>query len=481
MDSAQALYTRAPAWAQTLFLNAYGWRINRHRYGSRYRRAVGQLLSQERWPAEQLRIYQDARLREVVATAYERSPYYRTLFQSLGLGPQDVRGVEDLPRLPLLSKERVRQSGDQLMTRPHPARDWLNGHTSGTTGSPLSVWYDRGTCIWNNAVDGRQKVWGGMPSDGWIGLFLGRVIVPLGQRRPPFWRTNWVQRQVWFSSFHMSDEALGSYVAEIRRQGLQFLEGYPSTLYILASYLKQRGRTLPMRAVFTSSETLLPLQRETIETAFACAVFDFYGLAERVIFAGECDQHSGKHVAEEFGFVEVVDEHGSPVPAGEPGYLVGTSLHNSAMPLIRYRTSDVSALIGEPCACGRTSRRIRDVTTKAEDIVVTPDGRLISPSVLTHPFKPLDQILKSQIVQDRRDHIVVKIVASDEFTPEHERQLVVSLQERLGREVEIEVRTVADIPREASGKYRWVISHVAHDGRLPWDTDAPATTPSRTA
>ena len=143
------------------------------------------------------------------------------------------------------------------------------------------------------------------------------------------------------------------------------------------------------------------------------------------------------------------------------------------MPMIRYRTADVSAISTDACSCGRSLRRIRTVTTKAEDIVVTPDGRMVSPSVLTHPFKPLDQIVKSQIVQDRLDHLIVKLVPSAEFTPEEERSLVRSLRERLGPGMTIDVRLVDDIPREPSGKYRWVISHVDHSCAVPWESVHP--------
>jgi len=368
----------------------------------------------------------------------------------------------------MIDKASVREFEAEMMTARHPGRDWVNGHTSGTTGSPLSVWYDRETCVMTNAVDRRQKIWAGMGERDWIGMFLGRVVVPLQQTEAPFWRTNLIQRQVWFSSFHLSDECLPHYVQEIRHRGLRFLEGYPSTLYIVARFLERRGDVLPMQAVFTSSETLLPIQRETIEAAFSCRMFDFFGHAERVAFATECERHDGKHIAEEFGLVEITDETGAPVRDGEPGYLVGTSLHNTAMPLFRYRTSDVTAILPEPCSCGRTLRRIRNVTTKAEDIVLTPDGRMISPSILTHPFKPLVQVLKSQIIQDRIDHITVKIVPSSEFSERDREHLVRELQTRLGAGISIDIELVNDIPRDRSGKFRWVISHVAHDVTVNW-------------
>jgi phenylacetate-CoA ligase len=468
MSAVESIYRRAPAWLQTILLNAHALRIDRHRYGPPYRQATQGLIASERWPVEQMRAFQDERVRRLASFTYARSAFYRQLWDVACVKPADIQGVADLRKLPLIDKSVVRDHESQMLTAARANRDWVNGHTSGTTGSPLSIWYDRETCIMTNAVDRRQKIWGGMVDDDWVGMFLGRVIVPLKQVTAPFWRANQIQKQVWFSSFHLSDEWLPQYFREIRKRNLRFLEGYPSTLYILARFLERRGENLPMRAVFTSSETLLPIQRETIERAFSCRVFDYFGHAERVAFATECEAHEGKHIAEEFGFVEIVDTAGASVPDGDAGYLVGTSLYNTAMPLFRYRTSDVTSILPEPCVCGRTLRRIRDVTTKAEDTVLTPDGRMISPSVLTHPFKPLVQVLKSQIIQERLDHITVKILPSSEFTSSDRDHLIRELQSRLGPSMSIDIEIVSDIARERSGKYRWVISHVRHPSSVSW-------------
>lgn len=471
MNTLEAVYQRAPVWLQSLLMNGHAWRIERHRYGAPFRDAVKRLATMEQWDEERIRAYQDERIRHVVQTAYERSPYYRESMRAAGVHPAEIRGAQDLARLPLLTKDIVRSRGVDLQTSRTPAPGWHAGHTSGTTGTPLAMWYDQTTCVMTNAVDRRHKQWVGLGDDDWIGLLLGRVIVPAHQQRPPFWRTNHIQKQVWFSSFHLSEEHMASYVREIQRRRLRFLEGYPSTLFILAKYVLQRGIELPMDAVITSSETLHEVQRQTIEAAFDCKLFDFYALAERVIYAGECEAHVGKHLAETYGYAEVVDEDGDPVPDGGCGYLVGTSLHNLAMPMIRYRTSDVSRIMTETCACGKSLRRIQDVTTKAEDIVVTPDGRMISPSVLTHPFKPLEHIAASQIVQERLDHLVVKLVAADQPSREEEHALLQSLRDRLGDDMTIEIRNVSTIPRDPSGKLRWVVSKVPHSYLVPWATD----------
>ncbi len=465
--SLETVYRNAPTWAQEIFLNAYALGIGWHRYGRAYRRAVRDCLERDGWSADRMRAYQDERLRQVLQVAYQNTAHYRDVMDAHGLRPEDITGVEDLPALPLLEKDTVRADGARLMTRARPARGWVHGHTSGTTGTPLGLWYDRWTCVITNAVDRRQKIWGGMNHSDWIGLFLGRVVVPT-DRGAPYWRANHVQKQLWFSSFHMSDDTLPRYVAEIRRRGLMYLEGYPSTLFILAKHLVDRGERLPMKAVFSSSETLHEIQKETIEAAFDCELFDFYGHAERTIFAAECEVHRGRHVAEDYGFVEVVDARGNPVEPGETGYLVGTSLHNRAMPMIRYRTGDISSIEATACPCGRPARKISDVTTKAEDIVVTPDGRLVSPSILTHPFKPFDGVRKSQIIQEEPDLLRVLLVLAESFSDDERARLIAGLQERLGTGMRIVAEEVEEIPSEASGKFRWVISRVDHSRSFDW-------------
>lgn len=461
MSAGEQLYRAAPVWLQTVMLNAYAVRIQRERYGAAFDALQREWDRSERWSPEQLREWQDRRVREIVRTAYATVPFYRERYEQAGVHPDYIRGVDDLVKLPVVTKEDIRAAGEDMQNVSLRGK-LVHGHTSGTTGSPLSLWYDKGTCTTNAVADWRQKRWAGMTTSDWCGVFLGRVVVPPTQRGAPYWRANHVHKQLWFSSFHMTDETLDAYVSELKRRRIQFIEGYPSTMYILARHLVRRGETLQLRGVFTSSETLHEAQRETMQAAFSCPVHDFYGMAERVIFAGECEMHDGKHLFDEYGVTEVLDDAGNRVPDGERGWLVGTSLWNVGMPLIRYRTSDISAKLGGQCACGRTLGRISGVTTKAEDIVLTPDGRFISPSILTHPFKPFDQLLKSQVIQESIDQLRVKLVPSTEFTDEHQQQLVAGLRERLGDGMRIDVEIVPDLPPEKSGKFRWVISRVQH-------------------
>lgn len=468
MKLPERIYASSPASVRTVLMNLQAARIWMHRYGAPYRAALAMFDSLARADQAIVRQFQVERLRRVLVTAAANSPFYKRLFADFGISPAEVTTLDSLRALPLLTRETLREHEHEILTRRRTPRDWLHGSTSGTTGSPLSLWYDRATCVMTNAADGLQKLWGGRRDEDWIGLFLGRTVTPLTETQPPFWQRNHVLKQQWFSSFHLSEANLPLYAAEIRRRKLRFLEGYPSTLYIVARYLIETDSRLQLQAVFSSSETMLDIQREAIEEAFGCRVFDFYGHAERAVFAIECEEHGAKHIVEPYGYVEIVDGEGRPVPDGEPGYVVGTSLHNTAMPLLRYRTTDISAVEVGPCQCGRTFRRLRRVSTKAEDIVVLPDGRWISPSILTHPFKPFPQIRKSQVIQERVDEILVKVVASEQFTLDHEGALLGALSSRLGPGIKVRLQRVHDIPPERSGKFRWVVSHIKHGRSLNW-------------
>lgn len=458
-----AIYSRAPVWGQNVLLTALGYMLDRERYGGRFAEFREQLARTEHFSQAELEAYQDERLRAVVAHAYETVPYYRRNFDAAGIKPSDVRGRQDLHKVPLLSRDDIRSNFEDLWSSRFPPRARRTGHTSGTTGTPLTLGYDQATVWMTYAVFDRHYRWArarfGRDGDR-VAVARGNVVVPLDLTTPPYWRENRAQHQLLLSSFHLSPTTLPAYFEALARFRPAVMDGYPSTLYVLAKHLQGRGETFPVKAAITSSETLYDFQREVIEERFACKVFDYYALAERVVFSGECDAHEGHHIAMEYGLAEVLGPDGLPVPRGTTGRLVGTSLHNMAMPLIRYVTNDLTALRPGPCRCGRALELMEDVTTKAEDMLTLQDGRLISPSVLTHPFKPLESIEGSQIVQTAPDAVTVRIVPGPGYTADLTEHLVRELGARIGADVRIDVQMVDRLETQPNGKFKWVMSKV---------------------
>jgi len=240
----------------------------------------------------------------------------------------------------------------------------------------------------------------------------------------------------------------------------KFIEGYPSTLSVLADLSDQAGANFKLQASFTSSEPLLEPQKSIMKKVYQCDNFDFFGLAERVIWATECEVHEGKHLNMEYGITEVVNEKDKVLDYGQTGYLVGTSLLNYGMPLLRYKTSDMSNISEHLCACGRESFILDSVATKAEDLVHTPSGKVISSSILTHPFKPLKYIEMSQIIQEKIDFIRIKIVKRPGYSESDTNLLLKEFSNRVGEDIKIQVEFVENISREKSGKFKWVKSNI---------------------
>lgn len=305
-------YSKSPVFFQNLAMTLYGIKIQEERYGKRFKKKMEEFERNQWLSYEEMVNYQNEKLRELISHANQFVPYYHKLMSKLKLKPADIKTMDDLSKLPLLNKEEVKKNFADLRARNCPRFSLKMGHTSGTTGSPSQFLWDNNICVINNVVDWRQKHWAGLAYSDRIVLLLGRVIVPLQQRKPPFWRINWVHRQIFLSSFHLQEENLKYYVGKLKDFKPKALEAYPSTAYILASYLNKKGETFPLTCVLTSSETLLSFQRETIEKAFQCRIFDFYGMAERVVFAGECSFHQGHHLNLDYGIAEILKEDGRP-------------------------------------------------------------------------------------------------------------------------------------------------------------------------
>lgn len=454
------LYQKSPNLGRTILLNIYALSLNLERYGKKFELLMEEFERNEKLSRTELEEYQREKFLVLIRHAYEHVSYYHDVMDELRLVPSDFKDLKDISKLPVLTRDDVKLHNKRLQADNIPKYKIRHGHTSGTTGSPLGFLWDTTVCVAHHAADWRQKRWAGFTFGEPFVSLQGRQIVPSGINKPPFWIMNHIHNQLLMSSFHLKDEYLGAFINKIQQFKPKGVEGYPSSIYVLARYLKKNNMYCPVPAVLTSSETLLPLQRELIEERFQCQVYDFYGMAERVVYASECEYHSGKHLNMDYGITEIIDKNGEVMPEGSFGTIVATGLWNFAMPLIRYKTSDATAITTTKCQCGRDFPLMDQVTTKAEDIVVLADGRMIPSSILTHPFKPMDNILKSQIIQNTVNSLDVNIIKNSNYTEHDTLRLIDGLKERVGSDMKISVNFVNDLPNDKSGKFRWVISKV---------------------
>lgn len=459
MNIFEKIYNNSSIPLQTAMLNIKAAELYIERYGKKFRELFDEFNNNQWLTESQIIERQNENLAKLISHAYKTVPYYHKIMKKNKLQPSDIKTIADLHKFPILTKNDIINNFSELISTDYKNK-WStrSGHTSGTTGTPLSIIYNIKTCVAHHAADWRQKNWAGLDYGQSYASLQGRLVVPITQNKPPFWRMNYINNQMFMSSFHLKDDNLPHYFDALEKRNIRFIEGYPSNLYILALYLNKHNQTFPMKSVLTSSETLFDFQREAIEKAFLCKIFDFYGMAERVVFATECEHHKGHHLNMDYGITEFLDSNSNHVQLGKLGNIVATGLYNYAMPLIRYKTNDSSSLKQKKCSCGRSFPLMDDVATKNESVITLPDGRLMSPSVLTHPFKPMHSIDKSQIIQEKLDELEVRIVKKPSYSLADEKLLIQGFEDRLGLSIKIVIKYVDEIPNNINGKFQWVIS-----------------------
>ena len=283
----------------------------------------------------------------------------------------------------------------------------------------------------------------------------GRSIIPGNTNKPPYWRFNRHWKQLYLSSYHVSEKTVPSYIEAIRAHGSQWLTGYGSAIAALAeSALKHNLPPLPLRAVIVSGDTLLPAMRIVIEEFFQCPCYDHYGQCEFVCMAMECS-YGEKHLIPTVGIVEILREDGSPCAPGEVGEIVATSLLNDAMPFIRYKTGDYAAWGDvQSCPCGNQNRTLTKLEGRVDDFLLTADGRRIGR--LSTAMKRSPTIHSLQIVQDRPGHGFLLVRPSDGYQASHGATVVEDILSRIGS-FDLELMEVPEIPKTLRGKTRLVV------------------------
>lgn len=433
---------------QSALLSGRSWLRTRLRAGPRFRQVLAEIDLTQWYDAAALRRYQSSWLSRTLTAAAREVPHYR---RELATWRPDSDPFDALSNLPIQDKAVVRAAGRHIFAEGHAPN--FKSATSGTSGAPLALRQTLAAIVREHAMLHRQLLWAGWWPGERHAWLRGDMIVPSRQSAPPFWRSDWTQRQLLLSSYHLSEQAAPSYLEALRVFDPKVIQAYPSSIGYLAAWLQSKGRRYggrSLRGVVTSSETLGDDVRRCIEQSFGCPVFDWYGQTERVAAIGTCE-HGAMHIIDDYSVVELL-------PAQEGLYeIVGTAFANSSMPLLRYRTGDLVELPppNETCPCGRSFRLVRRVLGRADDVVKLPDGRRIGR--LDHVFKGARGIIEAQIRQEVVDAVAILVVPGADFDPAVARLLESNLRERIGGGIEIAVTIVASLPRTANGKLKGVV------------------------
>jgi len=415
---------------------------------------------------EEIVAFQNERLRRLVGHAYRNVPYYRRLFDQNGLKPQDIRTVADLAAIPMTSKRDLQAlpAADVLARGADPRRLLLH-RTSGSTGQPHEIrrtWFEERLL---NAFRWRAlSYFGRRPADRIAQIALGGRQDPVHQ----LFQHLGFFRQTKIDCLQVPQEIVRQLCA-CRPQVINSMVGVAT---LVSGFMdEQARRQVRPRFLMVGGEVLTPAMRRQIAAGFAAPVYENYGSHEFNLIAWECKETGELHVCDDATVVEVLKD-GRPAAAGERGELVGTNLHAYAMPFIRFRLGDVVTKGADACACGQPFSTIRDVQGRMIDYFPLPDGRLM------HPYELVDAMLAAapwireyQLVQERKDRVVLRAVPAAPPTPQELAGLQKALSVRLGAGVQFEIELAAEIQRDPSGKFRVSRSLVnSHYDDLDWSS-----------
>lgn len=441
-------------------VSAYGYGWKKKRYGGIFEEGYRAAKERESFSKNQWAAYETAQLKKILLHAFKEVPYYQEKFKQAGLTENVLQNMEpaSLNQLPITSKEDVRLYGTTSMMANMREKNGSFHSSSGSTGTPVQICYSDSMHQRYFALsEARIKNWAGLSKHNSRGMIGGRRVVTNGAGKPPFYRYNHFEKQVYFSAYHISPANIKDYFDAFKKHSIDYMTGYAMSNFILARMFKEAGLVPPpLKAVLTSSEKLTTEMRRLLEEVYQCKIFDSWSGMEYCGLISECE-HGSLHISPDAGIIEVLDDNLQPTPIGEIGTVYCTGFLNYDQPLIRYKIGDQIVLSNKQCACGRQMPVVEEIVGRIEDVVYGKDGREM---VRFHGiFVGLKTVKLAQVIQHSLDTITIKIVPDIQLAVEEKKIIVARVQSQLG-DVEVVIEEVDDIAKTNNGKIKAVISTV---------------------
>ena len=409
------------------------------------------LWESQYYSLERLRELQWKLLTRILDHCWAHVPYYRNAFARLGLERSDFRYLDDFSRLPVIDKFTVLDHREELKAENIVRFRPREMFTSGTTGTPVGFFWDVDSTVLELVSQWRHFSWSGYRLGD---AFLDIRSMVLRSGHDHQW--NWKCRGLELSSDLMDSSNIERFAALLRRHRIKLWRGHPSAMFHFIRLLEAAGIAgIKPKIIITVAETLLDSERQLIESWAGVPAGDSYGQVEHAALICQCPQ-GGYHICSEYGVVEILKEDGSPAKPGEEGRIIATSLHNRALPLLRYDTGDFAVASDQACRCGRTLPLIASFTGRTDDRLMTADGRWISGLRFSHCLTK--GVRRAQIVQEDRNGVDVYVVPTPAWNNETEESVRRELRKRLGESMDIRVHRVAGIPFDGARKFKFVVS-----------------------
>lgn len=438
-------------------------------------------LMQTDWNTEeQLADLQNNKLRRLIHHSYTNVPYYTRLFNNLGLKPEDILSRADLAKLPVLTKQIIRDNYNDMISLDVSQRRVREQASGGSTGVPLKFMTDM--AAWGNKWSSTFRAW------GWYGFYVGEKIftfggnslVKNGKEKKKITRKDvfdkFIMNNMKCDCSDMSTEAMQGNYKKLMNYRPSAIRGYPAAIYNLAKFIDENGLIIPkIRLVLTTGEMLLPQHRYTIQKVFRVPVYDSYGAGDGGIVSHECYMHEGLHITEEQCVLEIADSAGNVKADGESGFVLTTDLDNYVFPFIRYQVGDMAIMKKQKCSCGRSSRLIEQVVGRTGKTLYNKMGQPFTSIVIDNMmFKNMDyhkqenediylKIAQFQVRQDKNGNICILINPRDKNESLSTFDYVVNNFAKSFSDSKVELKFVEYIRPLPSGKIEYCTSEFEYE------------------
>lgn len=391
------------------------------------------------------------KLRAILRYTYKNVKYYHKLFDSAGVKPEDIKTVEDLPKIPITTRLQLQQlSPEEIVAKGINLNKCKKITTAGSSGIPLVVFLrkkdsDFYDMIWaRTSLENGKKLW-------------DRTAYFKFHFPPEYW---FERLGIWRKEIISLLDEPKKQIETLKRFKPDIIRGNAFQLVTLARIIKQKGvEGINPRLVFSMGSLLDNHSRELIESAFCADVFDYYGATELGCIAWECSEHRGFHINIDTVVVELIKK-GRVADPGEMGRIVCTGLHSFAMPFIRYDIGDVGIASEEKCPCGRGLPLLKSIEGRTDDFFVAANGALYSPSVIVNQIKLISGLSQFKIIQESKKDIITQVMPGKDFSQETVRKIKATLRKIMGRDINIKVEVLEVIPQDPLGKIGSLISKV---------------------
>ena len=452
------LYEKAPEGVRQFVGGTYRMLPNRVRLGKAYGDFRKLIQSSESWDLEEIQEYQLKELRRTLHHANAHCPYYQRRFAEVKFQPEFLTSLVDLQAVPLLEKRDIQEHLDELASEAIAPSQRLHITTGGSTGAPVGFYLQKGVsrpkeqafleAMWKRAgyFDGARLavIRGHVTSSRAAGKILSRDYT-----------RDWLM----LSSYHLTQDRLEEYLEAIENFKPDLIHAYPSAALQLAEYLESKGQTwrTPLKGMLCGSEWLTDPQKRLLERIFGCRVYRWYGHSERVVLAGEGALSDLFYFFPTYGFVEF----GEPDKEGL-SEIIGTSFHNMAMPLIRYRTGDYARIV-------RSNSGVElefpwdaaiEFAGRGQEFLISASGRKISLTAFNMHDRIFDDLFAVQFYQAQVGEAEFRYVPGPRFDPARESLILERIREKLGDDFNVTLKVVQETEKTDRGKLKWLVSRI---------------------